>query len=729
MRTSSQDSLHRTQAAQQAQQASQEQRVQQATVQNVSGQHQGVVETSQLPGAFPTEHEGAPAPFRTPAALAERADTLRRQMLHHDSSVREPANQENVRRPANLAQAKERMLIEGEYLKANAEHAGKTGHTANAFVSFDQMARELGLTSVLADEVDRIHTQFTSDIDNILNESKKRPDEGPGHLIQSMRAAVRDQAALFAKRDAVYEEVLNQDLSKSEREAVQTSQLSFSFYATEVGSKIPNTLENTLSHANGIVSDLQNRKAELEKSQGDKSPEVTQLAAQIEDWSKAAKELEQMKTDLLPDFTAAVDLNKLAQHINTLNESSGSVGNQLHAFVGQGVRQMILSGAALGAANAFTEAALSNWPAAQPFVGGLATALAHDFATHFLARGALDLIGGATRAVTPGEVSEQGVVRERTPAEIESKKEQDKAMLTQLKQTQNAHKLGAASAEAQFWSMFGGAQGGRGLFFDSTEANQPGGATLSSMVAGFGMGGKQGAGGMRASIKDGQNRAIPAYTMAPKPSDGSTPAPSEQKTKLAKTADWMKQGVEQMNYLKPGPRKTLENKTGSLASGMALGKIGGAVVDAVADSSTGVKIFGEGAGTGMKSPLLLAVFWGGAQLGSIVQADQKAAGGQAHSYDRFIAAWRTMTDPDRAANPHVFDAGSISRALENTYDRLQAAAQLPHTAVFDTLEAAPGAIKAAIPSRSRGTSGDQEDIEMQTSPQRTNPSHDASDRV
>ncbi|SDH57751.1 hypothetical protein SAMN05216588_105283 [Pseudomonas flavescens] len=641
------------------------------------------------------------------------------------------------------------MLIEGELIEARAQHAVETGQPDQAFEGFNEMAQRLGLTSVLADDVDRIHTQFTSDIDRVLKESSENPDSGPSHLTNSMRAAVQNQADLFAKRDAVYEEVLNEDLTKAEREHVLASQLSFSFYATEVGSRIPETLDRTLSHATNVVEGLQAKKAEYAQLFGAGATQTAALDAQITEWSTAAEQLQKMKTDLLPDFNKAMDLNKLVQHINALNESSGSLRNQLHAFMGQGLRQMVLSGFALGAANAFTEAALTKWPGAQPIVGGLVTGLAHDFGTHFLARGVLDIVGGATRAVTPGEVttapnkyvSVNGVPRERSPDEINQKRAENDEMVRQLKQTQNAHKLGVASAEAQFWGMFFGAQGGRGTLFnstgaetggtplDSTAADHPGGATMSSMVAGFGMGAKGGMAGMRASVTDGQNRSIPAYTMAPapKPKENSAaattaPSSSEEKTGWVQTKEWLQKGAKEMDYRKPGPRQTIENKAGSLASGLALGKVMGPARDAVANSQPALKIPIEGLATGGRSPLLLALFWGGAQLGSIVKADQarekaaeaaraEAAGEepnyQPSSFGGLKSAWKTVMQPNRDENPHRFDPNTVGRAVENTYDVLQAAGQIPHTTISGAVEWAGG--KAASALKREKPSGDPSD--------------------
>ncbi len=754
MRTSSQDSLHRTQAAQQAQQASQEQRVQQAAVQNVSGQHQGVVEPSQLPRTSPPASGQPTETFSPSATLMRKASALHQEMLAHNA---------DLKRPANLDQATRRMVIEGQFLQEHAEHVKRT-KSSESLPTFEEVGRQTNLQSALFEQVQSSFDKLTSALEEVMQ--KNGQDQGLERGILAVAPELKEsmqlQTDLFAKRVAHYEEVLNQSppLSKEDREAVLKSELNFSLYATRLASHIPNALNFAITSAEAIIDKMKQEQPEPAQASSSRDAKPSELAQ----WEKTLEGLEKLQAELLPEFENSVAQAKLGKVIDELNESSGSVTNQVHAFTVQAFRQMALSGLALGAVNSFTDYALSKWPAAQLVVTPAATALAHDIGTHTLAAAILEVFGGATKPVKGSEVfpapnkyvSENGTVRPRNEQEMELERENNKKMLTQLKEIQNGHALGSAKGDFKSYLMFFIAQGTRALTFSSINADHPGGATVSSMAGGAGMGGWQGAGGLRDGMLDQEGRRIPAFTMSNNLYDLTQEQRDKKATEDMSLSTRLKgvgsKAMENLNYLDDAKRKAVDSKRAGLTTGWALKQVMEPAIKALENSSPAGKLVGQAAAIATQSPLNLAMFWISTRMSAYAKAAESAPPadgaqerGASKMYERTRGLAHAAANPNQPANKQTAAQGSAARLVTNALDSAQAALNIPAMVVSETLvepvnQYIAGKVRAGIEHLKAKPEAETtqprvseqqpaEEIEMQTSPKRTNPSHDASDRV
>lgn len=664
-------------------QHSQEQSVQRARVEGVAAPRQGPVDASHMTARSASAvSEREPARFQPSTSLKKRALELRKDMP------------EDTLRPRDLSQATTRMVLEGHYLQEAQQHAAATRKPM--FISFEQIDRHLGLASRLAEEVEARRTQVWEQLAQI-SESQKPKLQRMMEVSQCFRGAIEQQIELFAKRTAVYDEVLKQPgLSKEDRTAVLESELSFSIYATKTQLDIPKMVGTVLQKADAITGALERSERNLRDKGMD--TRAAALREQVQQWKAVSEELVAIQDELAPVAKSAVDRAGLAHLLKVLNESSGSLGNQAHAFTGQGVRQLGLSGLALGAANSFTEAALEKWPGAQPIVGALATALAHEVGTHLLACSILEVVGGATRPVNAAHVlpspnplvSVQGEVRKRRPEELDAERAKVTAKRCEFWRAQNAHKLGSLEGDAKAWTLFAVAQGVLGATSIFAPTDGPGVATLGSMLAGLMMGGIHAVGGLRARVEDERGRSIPAYAV-------NAAAPATVAGKLKKTGA---EGLAKLNYLQEAPRKAVQDKISSLALALASTKALDLATNAVVKKTPASKSAVTGFAAAAKSIVLLSQYWAGIQIGALTKVDaaaKRTAGTQSSgaNYDRAGTAWRNITQPNRPAVPHATPPRSTVRLAENAYTVWQGISQLVPTALSDTVESTPGMIKVA----------------------------------
>ncbi len=656
--------------------------VRRASVEGFTVPRQGAIESYQLPVRIIVP-QGEPAAFKPSSTLKKRALDLLKEMP------------KDTLRPKDLQQATERMVLEGKYIQEARQHA-TAAKDSGSITGFEKIGRDLGLTSRLADEVEARRILISEQLAQIV-ENQKPAAEQVREVSQCLKEAIEHQTELFAKRTAVYEEVLKQPgLSKADRAAILDSELSFSSYAAKTNLDVPQMVGAAKKKADSISDTL--KESENAAARKGNHDQAAQLKAEAKEWKTISQQLKSIQDYLGEAANNAVSQARLAHIVDELSKSSASMGNQAHALLGQASRQIELSGLALGAANSFTEAALSDWPGAQQIVGALATAIAHEVGTHLLGSLILEAIGGATQPVSAALVlpspnrfvSVQGEVRPRRPEELEEEKNKVLAKRIELSHVQNAHKLGSLEGDARAWTQFALAQGGRGAASIFTSSGGPGDATLASMFAGLLMGSIHAVGGLRARVEDGRGRSIPAYAMKP-PEAGAL---SKRLKQVG--AD----GLDKLNYLKEAPRKTVQDKTSSLAAALASTKILNLATDAVVNNSHAAQSAVTGIATGAKSILLLSQYWAGLQIGTLTKTDalaNRTAGRRLSgaNYDRVGTAWRNITEPNRSAVPHATELGSKARLAENAYTIWQGASQLVPTAISDTVESTPTMIRSA----------------------------------
>lgn len=644
--------------------------IQRASVEGVTTSHQGAIEQSQMPGAYP------PSPTATPF---EMSPELR-------SEAAKFAKKPQV---ASKEYLSERMQLEGSYLAELQKHAEKTDSPDSAFVSFPQIARDLGLENPVADNIERLQQQTTQELKEILKGAKPDQDRMQA-LTMQLKKLLSEQTELFAHQAAKYEEVKRMDgLPEEAKINIQRSELSFSAYATKTACDVPNMVAQAHEKASLIERSL--------KAIGQED--------EAKPWTTTTKELEGLQKDISSDFKTAVDQAKLTLLVDEYQKVSGDWKNKGMAFIGQGVRQAGLSGFALGAVRAFTLAGLEGNTTAQVFGAGATTGIAHEVGTQLLAPAILEIVGGATRPINTAEVlpapnkfvSENGVVRERNEDEMKAAKKEVADLRKEHEQSKNANKTGSLPGEAKAWSFFSGIQGASAAVtnnMDLTSTQQAGAITLGSIIAGFFMGATHGADGLNAKMKDQYGRALPAHTMK-KPSD----APLKARLKDTIDAGWAK-----LNPADTSARKVYENKIAALTVGLGYQRALDPAIKAVENSSPAVKAGVTGFVTGVQSIMLLSQAWGGFGIGAQTAADKKAAAAERKEknlpepeqgrFDRLNTARLNVFNPGRDAYTHATKDG-VARLAENAYTVLQGIGEIPETAVTDMLEATPSLLEDA----------------------------------
>lgn len=549
----------------------------------VTASRSGSVSPRQLsiPGSYPAT---------PPRATFEKSDKLKADAIKLGKN-----------KQMSINQLSERMKLEGRLIAEHQAHAERTGDSEDAFISFPNLAGELGLEATLPHEINKLSADLFKDLDSLAK------SDSPEHSkMQEMAGVLKkmlaDQTNLFGSHAAQYEEVRKMPasaLSKDDREKILLSELSFSAYATKSICAVPD-----------IVSAAHTKAVEVAKA----LREIPGNEEEAEKWEATAHQLQSVQKDILPDFTNAVDQAKLSLLVKEYQDTSSSFKNQGLAFLGYGFRQFGLSGLALGAARAFTLAGLENSPIGKLFSAGATTAIAHEVGTHLLAPAILDVVGGVTVPINSAKVlpapnklvSEDGVVRPRSKAELAAATEENDALRAEHGFSKNANKVGSGAGELKAWSMFAIVQGARaGLTseMDLSKFKEAGAITLGSMLAGFFMGGIHAADGLNAKMKDQTGRPLPANTMK-KPSEGKV---------VDRMRKVVKDGVPKLDPRNAGVVRTNLNKAAGLTTGMAVAEhVGKPILNAVAGPDISPALRG-GVTTltaGLQSILLLSQAWG-----------------------------------------------------------------------------------------------------------------------
>jgi hypothetical protein len=584
----------------------------------------------------------------------------------------------------------DRMKAEGRLIADYQAHAELTGASEDAFVNFPDLAGKLGLETTLPDDVNKLSADLLKNLDNLAKADS--PDHTNMHEMAGvLKTMLADQTKLFASHAAQYEEVRklpDSKLSKDDRANILLSELSFSAYATKSICAVPDIVSAAHTKAIEVAKALRAEPGNEEEA---------------EKWEVTAHQLQGVQEDILPDFKNAVDQAKLSLLVKEYQDTSSSYKNQGLAFLGQGLRQMGLSGLALGAARAFTLAGLESSPVGKLFGAGVTTAIAHEVGTHLLAPAILDVVGGATVPIDSAKVlpavnklvSENGVVRPRTKAELDAATEENDALRAEHGLSKNANKVGTGAGELKGWSMFALVQGARAGItsdMDLSRFREAGAITLGSMFAGFFMGGIHGADGLNAKMKDQTGRPLPAHTMK-KPSTGPV---GKRMEGIAKD------GVKKLDPRDAGNVRTNLNKAAGLTTGMAIAEHAGKpILNAVAESSPAVKAGVTAVTAGMQSILLLNQAWGAFGISARVKEDKTArdaeraktspetAGARAPASPGAYEATRTVLRdvglPGRLPGSHSTLPGTAGFYAENANIVSQGIGGLPGAVVNDTV--------------------------------------------
>lgn len=596
------------------------------------------------------------------------------------------------------AQLLQRMTLEGKLIAEHQDHALKTDKTGGAALSYAELSEKLGIDDPLPRQIDDINAKLDTDL-KALKGSSSSDREQLDKMTALFTTSLRTQTELFAHRGAQYEEVRNMSadkLSGKDREHALLSEMNFSIFATHSACAIPSLITTSLTKAEKTA-------AELRK---DPKNEVEAKA-----WEATAAQLKSVQKDVLPDFKNAIDQAKLSHLIDQYQKSGSSSKNQMLTFLLQGLRQLGLSGFALGAARAFTMAGLSEHPVAKVIVAGLATAFAHDLGTHLLASAIVAVFGGETVPVDTLQVvpaanrlvSENGVVRPRTDDELKTANDALKPYRADHTLSKNANKVGTGSGEVKAWLMFLAFQGLRAgvtSLMDLTKFQEAGAITLASMAAGMMMGGIHGSDGMNAKVEDPEGRKLPANV--PKPPDGST-----VEARLAKAG---KEGLQKLNMLKDANLSMLANKSAGLIAGIGISdSVGTKILSATAAATENRPELKAGIATlvgGLQSVLMLSTAWSSFALDAQVKADigvrdaerikndpelaaAKAAGtfkgSEPKNWDRIRTAGLNVLHPGRAEGSHATNPETepVGRFVENLYLGAQGVVTVPTAGVTD----------------------------------------------
>jgi hypothetical protein len=618
-----------------------------------------------------------PGRFPSPPPTFEKSAKLKAKLNEYHSGPQKLSTE----------RLKQRMRLEGQLLAERQEYAELTGVPEDAFISYAHISGELGIGPSIADEVDQAHKTMSEKLDELMSSSA--PDhkkmEGTTHLLKSM---LKSQSDFFAAHAAQYEEVRSQPLSKEDHAHILRSELSLAAYAINTACDIPETIAKIQNKATSISEAL------VEAGH----PEEAQH------WTGISDCLGKVQTEIGGELQTAVDQAKLPALIQKYQETSSSWSNKALAFLGQGLRQGILSGIALGAVRAFTLAGLKNHPAAQALVAGLATAIAHEVGTHLAAAMVLDILGGATRPINSAEVlpapnkfvSKNGEVRERSDEEMEAAVKKNDALRHTHGLSHNANKPSVSlSGDLKGFLMFATVQAIRAAASNDKELGKFTDAayvTLGSIIAGIFMGGTHGADSLNAKMKDGSNRGLPAHTTVPK----STEKYAKRINDIVDTAK------KKFDLTNPANVKTLQNKTAGLATGILSGKALEPAITAALErgGKSGAAIAGFSAAA--QSILLLSQAWGAFGMSAQVAADKKVLDGarasraleegrepapaRAQLMPRTSTALKNVTDSGRPQFTHATepnDGLSLAHNLSRLYTAYQGVSELPGAVVND----------------------------------------------
>ncbi len=595
----------------------------------------------------------------------------------------------------------DRMKAEGQLIADHQAHAARTGATEDVYINFPDLAEKLGLDATLPDEVNKLSTEA---LDNLRELAKSdAPDRDDMHKIAGvLKELLADQTQLFASHAAQYEEVRGLDKSKvpkEDRAKILLSELSFSAYATKSICAVPNIVSDAHTKATKIAEGL---RAEPGKEQ------------EAEKWEATAHQLQKVQEEILPDFTNAVDQAKLSLLIKEYQDTSSSFKNQSMAFLGQGLRQMGLSGLALGAARAFTLAGAEDSPVGKLFAAGATTAVAHEVGTHLLAPAILNIVGGATVPIDSAEVlpapnrlvSVNGQVRERNAAELAAATKQNNDLRVEHGYSKNANKVGSGAGELKAWSMFAMVQGARaGITGDMNfpAFKEAGAITLGSMLAGFFMGGVHAADGLNAKMTDKDGRPLVAHTMK-KPSGAKF---GESMGKI------LKEGLPMLDPRNAGVIRTNYNKAAGLTTGMGLADlVGKPILDLVSGPETSPALRG-GVTTltaGLQSILMLSQAWGAFGNSARTEKDhaarekerirsspETAGAGDPRPPGAFASTKMLASDlvhPGHLPSTKSTLPDTKGRYAENLNTAWQAAGGMPGAAFADGLEYAANKLKS-----------------------------------
>lgn len=679
--------LHQTLAVPGAQDT---QTTQRASVEGVTAGNQGPIEFQQMPGHYPTTPEAAPTPFTPSAKLVERADKLRETMHVQGATV------SDAQKKAHIL---EKAIIHGKYLEECTKHAA-ANNSLHTLPRFPEIEAALGFDNPLFDQVDNSLMQAQKELETAVQLRGGERGSAPASTV-NLKEQMKQQAALFDEHLQNFETARKQNLSKQDREAVLKSELSFSLYAAQTTSTIPSTITSMRDTANLVIGELEEK---LNAAGTESAAENERVSSLLGEWREASTALDQTLADLVPELETAVERSKIAETIKDLQDSGGW-GAQLHAMVGQGFRQFGLSGFALGLVNSYSSDLLSKTPLPAPLqmaLGAGLTALAHDFGTHAIAAGILELMGGATKPVKASDVTstankfiyDNGEFREKTTDEIQAQRELQTKFEKELKYGDNANKLGTGWSELKYASVFGAVQG-----LGSLVATGPAASVTGSLIAGGLVGALIGGGGMNASAKEPGGRSVPA--MEPTPTSGTLRGAKNKAFEMMN---------KKMDYSNDDNLKTLQNKFAGLLTGSAAKRL----VDFAATAiETRYPAAGKGvqaAGTAVGTVMNLLSLYGSLKISDEANAYKKEreeartpAGQETRegyfNFDRPKGLVMLGTNPNHPAAKQVFPEGSIGRVATNVLDASQRALNLPGAVANSVVD---GVVRAGVDKTVQG---------------------------
>jgi hypothetical protein len=591
---------------------------------------------------------------------------------------------------ASLAQMSQRLRLEGRLIDEHLRHAERIEDPAAGYVNFVDLAGELGLTDRLPKEIDAVNIDLKRNLDALLSSEEPEPMR-VAKMATLLKDMLQAQTGLLASRAAHYQEVRRiaaPTFTEAERSELLLSELSFSAYATQAALAVP-TMVSTAHDKSEAIAKVLRQTGNLVEAQA---------------WEVTANQLKSIQDHILPHFTAAVEQAKLPGLVKELQDTSGNSKHKALAFIGQGLRQMGLSGLALGAVRAFTLAGLEQSPLGKLLAASLTTAVMHEIGTHFIAPLILEVIGGATCPVDTARVlpapnryvSVNGSVRLRTGEELAAATDEVERLRREHRFSKNANKVGSGTGESKAWSMFAafqGVNGGVTSVMDLGLFQKAGAAVLGSMGGGFFMGGIHGADSLSSKTKDQYGRPIPAHTM-----QASSIEPLTKRVR-----DIGKSAAKNLNPFTEKNITTLANKTSGLATGMAAAKLGAPIISAVENNTPAVRAGVTALVSGLQSIVLLNQAWGAFSLSAQVAADRKALlrdrskaaneeGGQPAlpapgAYDRTRTVLKNIYAPGRSDESHAFKEGTAGRVAENTSVISQGIGGLPGAFINDSMAA------------------------------------------
>lgn len=602
--------------------------------------------------------------------------------------------------PTNIAEAADRMILEGRYLQ---EHKGSP-------LSFNDVSTNLGLQSSVAKEV---HEGREVLINSLLKTLAKPQPSQMAELTDTLRNAMHQQTRLLGGRVAMYDEVITRakldksderfiDLSPAQLKHIERSERAFADYAAELSAEVPTLLELLNEKASAIANAL---KAVAQ------DPSLAEPEA-IKQWENTAKQIGDLKVEMGKDFTNAVSragLTKTLEHYEKIRTETGSFAK---AYIGGAGPQIAASVETFGLARGIAENNIDHVAGKIAGAAALMTG-AHEGGVNFVRPGLSNMMH--TWAVVPLDttkmvpnanprISEDGVTRPLNKEEAEAAQKVVKDDRAAHAIAKANHKPGTFLGNVEFIASFATAQLlAKGLsIYTGSDPQSLGARSLASGMGGMSAGGLSAALSFKSTSKDFRGRDIPTHTFD-----------TGDKTRNQKFQATAANAAKLLDVSNTDVRRTYASKAGGFATGLTA-SAGLQALSDMMDPKTMAGQFGQVTFAALGPPALLISAFGSFSVNAEAKANQKVEAEERKKQgldkvtpglvdkSRLEVAWKNMSQPGRAeANHGIQPDSKTMRFIENTDRRITGVGQGISQLVPDATSTAGNLLQAGYESAGR----------------------------